>query len=111
MSPSDEVRFANLAALIEENILIVYNYTSVMMQWSVSLTACANIFKEYRDTGMKYKSRVRSRVSNLGDLKNPNLREQVICGNISPAKIATMTTEVIYNIQAYYKQLLLGDGQ
>ena len=108
MSPSDEVRFANLAALIEENILIVYNYT---MQWSVSLTACANIFKEHRDTGMKYKSRVRSRVSNLGDLKNPNLREQVICGNISPAKIATMTTEVTYNIQTYYKQLLLGDGQ
>lgn len=70
VSPSDEVRFANLAALIEENI-----------------------FKEHRDTGMKYKSRVRSRVSNLGDLKNPNLREQVICGNISPAKIATMTTE------------------
>lgn len=76
-----------------------------MMCWSVSLTVGVNIFKEHKDTGMKYKSRVRSRVSNLGDLKNPNLREQVICGNISPARIATMTTEVITNdIRAYYKQ-------
>ena len=56
---------------------------------------CANIFREHKDTGTKYKSRVRSRVSNLGDLKNPNLREQVISGHITPAKIATMTTEVV----------------
>ena len=55
---------------------------------------CVQIFNEHRDTGNKYKSRVRSRVSNLGDLKNPNLRERVICGDIGPAKIATMTTEV-----------------
>ena len=99
MSPSDEVRFANLAALIEENIL--YN---ISLWWSVSLTVCANIFKEHKDTGMKYKSRVRSRVSNLGDLKNPSLREQVICGNISPARIATMTTEVTNHIEAYYNK-------
>lgn len=70
VSPSDEVRFGNLAAIIEDNI-----------------------FREHKDTGTKYKSRVRSRVSNLGDLKNPNLREQVISGHITPAKIATMTTE------------------
>ena len=54
----------------------------------------ANIFKEHRDTGTKYKSRIRSRVSNLGDLKNPNLRERVISGDITPSQIATMTTEV-----------------
>lgn len=65
-----------------------------------SLTISAGIFKEHRDTGMKYKSRVRSRVSNLGDLKNPNLREQVISGHITPAKIAVMTTEV-NSIQVY----------
>ncbi|XP_065890149.1 transcription elongation factor A protein 1-like isoform X2 [Dysidea avara] len=70
VSPSDEIKFNNLAAYIEDNI-----------------------FKEHRDTGIKYKSRVRSRVSNLGDLKNPTLREKVICGDFPPARIATMATE------------------
>jgi len=89
VSPSDEVKFANLAAIIEDNI-----------------------FKEHKDTGTKYKSRVRSRVSNLGDLKNPNLRERVICGDITPARIATMTTEVNI-IQVDHSRLfwLLGNGE
>ena len=60
----------------------------------LSLNCTLDIFKEHRDTGIKYKSRVRSRVSNLGDLKNPTLREKVICGDVPPARIATMTTEV-----------------
>ena len=52
------------------------------------------MFKEFRDTGNKYKQRIRSRVSNLGDLKNPSLRHNVMSGTISTSKIATMTTEV-----------------
>jgi transcription elongation factor S-II len=52
------------------------------------------VFKEFRDTGNKYKQRIRSRVSNLGDLKNPSLRHNVMSGTISSSKIATMTTEV-----------------
>jgi hypothetical protein len=37
---------------------------------------------------------VRSRVSNLGDDKNPELRRRVITGEISPNEIAKMTTMV-----------------
>ncbi|XP_062871218.1 transcription elongation factor A protein 2 isoform X2 [Trichomycterus rosablanca] len=51
------------------------------------------IFKEYKSTDMKYKSRLRSRISNLKDQKNPDLRRNVLCGNISPNSIATMTAE------------------
>jgi transcription elongation factor S-II len=36
---------------------------------------------------------VRSRVFNLKDKKNRELRENVLCGVILPEKIATMTAE------------------
>ncbi|GAA6108464.1 transcription elongation factor A protein 1 isoform X1 [Tachysurus ichikawai] len=42
---------------------------------------------------MKYKNRVRSRISNLKDMKNPNLRRNVLCGNVPPDRIAKMTAE------------------
>lgn len=43
---------------------------------------------------MKYKSRLRSRISNLKDQKNPDLRRNVLAGNISPERIANMSAEV-----------------
>ncbi|XP_051989465.1 transcription elongation factor A protein 1-like isoform X1 [Xyrauchen texanus] len=51
------------------------------------------IFLELKNTDMKYKNRVRSRISNLKDAKNPNLRRNVLCGNVSPDRIAKMTAE------------------
>ncbi|KAJ1076687.1 hypothetical protein K5549_010005 [Capra hircus] len=42
---------------------------------------------------MKYKNRVRSRLSNLKDAKNPGLRRNVLCGAITPQQIAVMTSE------------------
>ncbi|PAA92990.1 hypothetical protein BOX15_Mlig014928g2 [Macrostomum lignano] len=42
---------------------------------------------------MKYKNRIRSRVMNLRDTKNPNLRYCVLMGNISPAQFAKMSAE------------------
>ncbi|XP_067856555.1 transcription elongation factor A protein 1-like isoform X3 [Heptranchias perlo] len=45
------------------------------------------------NTDMKYKNRVRSRIANLKDTKNPNLRKNVLCGNISAEQIARMTAE------------------
>ncbi|NWW49053.1 TCEA3 protein, partial [Pedionomus torquatus] len=44
-------------------------------------------------TDMKYRNRVRSRISNLKDPKNPSLRRNVLCGAISPSLIARMTAE------------------
>ncbi|KAM7411184.1 hypothetical protein PAMA_021254 [Pampus argenteus] len=51
------------------------------------------IFQEFKSTDMKYKSRLRSRISNLKDQKNPDLRRNVLCGNISPQRIACMTAD------------------
>uniref|UniRef100_A0A3B4AVK2 TFIIS central domain-containing protein n=1 Tax=Periophthalmus magnuspinnatus TaxID=409849 RepID=A0A3B4AVK2_9GOBI len=44
-------------------------------------------------TDMKYKNRVRSRISNLKDPKNPGLRKNVLAGNIDLSRIASMTAE------------------
>ncbi|NXJ09468.1 TCEA3 protein, partial [Odontophorus gujanensis] len=52
-----------------------------------------HIFQELKSTDMKYRNRVRSRISNLKDPKNPNLRRNVLCGAITPALIARMTAE------------------
>ncbi|XP_041655576.1 transcription elongation factor A protein 2 [Cheilinus undulatus] len=51
------------------------------------------IYQEFKSTDMKYKNRLRSRISNLKDQKNPDLRRNVLCGNISAKRIACMTAE------------------
>ncbi|XP_053281124.1 transcription elongation factor A protein 2 [Pleuronectes platessa] len=63
----------HLAAQIEEHILY--------------------IFQEFNSTDIKYKTRLRSRISNLKDQKNPDLRRNVLCGSISPQSIARMSAQ------------------
>ncbi|CAL8253334.1 unnamed protein product [Arctogadus glacialis] len=79
----------HLAAQIEDHILFLALFPSLPPSradgWAGSL--------EFRSTDMKYKSRLRSRISNLKDQKNPDLRRNVLCGNISPQQIATMRAE------------------
>ena len=60
----------------------------------IFLTRIIDIFNEFKNTEMKYKNRVRSRVANLKDSKNPKLRESVLIGFIPPERIAVMTAEV-----------------
>ncbi|CAH2221731.1 transcription elongation factor XSII-K1 [Pelobates cultripes] len=52
-----------------------------------------SIYNEMKVTDMKYRNRVRSRISNLKDPKNPNLRRNVLCGVVTPQRIAIMTAE------------------
>ncbi|XP_068934928.1 transcription elongation factor A protein 3 isoform X2 [Petaurus breviceps papuanus] len=52
-----------------------------------------HIYQELKGTDMKYRNRVRSRISNLKDPRNPNLRRNVLCGAISTSLIAKMTAE------------------
>jgi transcription elongation factor S-II len=51
------------------------------------------IFAEFKNTDMRYKNRVRSRVANLKDIKNPTLRSNFLNGAISAARLAKMTPE------------------
>ncbi|XP_078470122.1 transcription elongation factor A protein 1-like [Lampetra planeri] len=52
-----------------------------------------SIFQELPAVDQKYKNRVRSRISNLKDPKNPNLRISVLTGAISASCMAKMTAE------------------
>ncbi|CAL8286827.1 unnamed protein product [Merluccius merluccius] len=52
-----------------------------------------HIYQEIRATDMKYKNRVRSRISNLKDPKNPGLRRNVLAGYIEMTRIASMSAE------------------
>ncbi|XP_034410314.1 transcription elongation factor A protein 3 isoform X7 [Cyclopterus lumpus] len=52
-----------------------------------------HIYQETKATDMKYKNRVRSRISNLKDPKNPGLRRNVLAGSIDLRRIATMSAE------------------
>ncbi|XP_054835926.1 transcription elongation factor A protein 2 [Eublepharis macularius] len=51
------------------------------------------IYQDVKNTDLKYKNRVRSRLSNLKDSKNPDLRKNVLCGVITAEQIAVMTSE------------------
>ncbi|XP_067867599.1 transcription elongation factor A protein 3-like isoform X2 [Heterodontus francisci] len=51
------------------------------------------IYQEFQKTDMKYKNRVRSRISNLKDPKNPNLRKNVLAGATDLLHLARMTAE------------------
>jgi transcription elongation factor S-II len=66
----------------------------------------AAIYKETRDTGMKYRNRIRSRVANLKDSKNPNLRINVLLGIITPERLAVLTAEVCFYLFFVYKSFL-----
>ncbi|XP_044064095.1 transcription elongation factor A protein 3 isoform X22 [Siniperca chuatsi] len=52
-----------------------------------------HIYQDVKATDMKYKNRVRSRISNLKDPKNPGLRRNVLAGSIELSRIATMSAE------------------
>ena len=54
------------------------------------------IFNEMRGTNMKYKNRIRSRVSNLGDEKNPDFIALVLSGKVLPDMVAKMSPEVSF---------------
>lgn len=51
------------------------------------------IYGEFKNTDMKYKNRVRSRVANLKDPKNPSLRGNFVCGAITAQRLAKMSPE------------------
>ncbi|CAF3734639.1 unnamed protein product [Rotaria sp. Silwood1] len=51
------------------------------------------IFKDVKDTTVKYGRRIRSRIFNLRDLNNPDLRTKVLLGSITPERLAVMTTK------------------
>ncbi|WAR23053.1 TCEA1-like protein [Mya arenaria] len=68
------------------------------------------------NTDTKYKNRVRSRVANLKDVKNPELRANVLCGLIPADRMAKMTAEEMASahmndLRAKYTKEAIDDHQ
>lgn len=51
------------------------------------------IFNEFKNTDAKYKNRIRSRIANLKDPKNPKLKENVLIGRLTAEQLAVMTAD------------------
>lgn len=60
------------------------------------------IYQEFKNTDSRYKNRVRSRVANLKDSKNPQLRSNFLAGAITAQKLAVMTAEVSFFLVVKY---------
>ncbi|XP_015604882.1 transcription elongation factor S-II [Cephus cinctus] len=74
------------------------------------------IYAEFKNTDNRYKNRVRSRVANLRDVKNPTLRTNFIVGAISSARLAVMTAEEmasdeIKQLREQFKKEAINDAQ
>lgn len=74
------------------------------------------IYAEFKNTDNRYKNRVRSRVANLRDAKNPNLRMNFVIGAITPARLASMTAEEmasdeIKQLREQFKKEAINDAQ
>lgn len=80
--------------ILSSALFYLLMFSSILFIHVLFLKSKAPIFQELKNTDMKYKNRVRSRIANLKDAKNPNLRKNVLCGNIPPDKFAKMTAEV-----------------
>jgi hypothetical protein len=65
------------------------------------------IFKEFKNTDTKYKNRIRSRVANLKDTKNPNLRINFLQGSVGAARLARMTAEVSQSLNSSVPHLYI----
>ncbi|KAK6325996.1 hypothetical protein J4Q44_G00016400 [Coregonus suidteri] len=72
----------SMAAEIEDHILLTLH---VVLKYFTNW--------EMGATDMKYKNRVRSRISNLKDPKNPGLRRNVLAGGIELRRFAIMSAE------------------
>ncbi|KAK4879455.1 hypothetical protein RN001_007601 [Aquatica leii] len=55
------------------------------------------IYQEFKNTDMRYKNRIRSRIANLKDAKNPTLRTNFRIGAITASRLAVMTAEEMAN--------------
>lgn len=74
------------------------------------------IFNEFRNTDTKYKNRIRSRVANLKDPKNPNLRMNYLIGALPATRLAVMTAEELASdemkqVRDKFKKEAINDAQ
>ncbi|TMS11103.1 Transcription elongation factor A protein 3 [Larimichthys crocea] len=82
-----------LAAALRTDTYVLTKYKDCTVELCSNILQKKHSHTEIKATDMKYKNRVRSRISNLKDPKNPGLRRNVLAGNIELSRIASMSAE------------------
>ncbi|EDO32793.1 predicted protein [Nematostella vectensis] len=90
---TDESVRGKCREMIVNSLQVQGEFEAVTKPEEVAAACEQLIFEEFKDTNVKYKQRIRSRVNNLRDPKNPMLKVRVLGGEISPARLAVMTSE------------------
>ncbi|CAH8590719.1 unnamed protein product [Schistosoma turkestanicum] len=92
LTTTDQVRLkarAMLQSALESGSIPSGSYESEFLAIRIE----SSIYDLFNNTDPKYKQRVRTRVMNLRDSNNPNLRINVLMGHVNPDKLASMTSE------------------
>ncbi|PSN41752.1 Transcription elongation factor S-II [Blattella germanica] len=69
------------------------------------------IYQEFKNTDMRYKNRIRSRVANLKDSKNPGLRMNFLVGVINATRLAEMASDEMKNLRDKFTKEAINDAQ
>lgn len=88
-----EVEVTKKPKLVEQNASEVGNEEALPSPQSLASKIEAELFKLFGGVNKKYKEKGRSLLFNLKDRNNPELRERVMSGEISPERLCAMSAE------------------
>ncbi|XP_009590166.1 uncharacterized protein LOC107817439 [Nicotiana tabacum] len=90
---ADFLQDAEKANLFDEGVVGDEGEHAKSSPQDIALKVEAELFKLFGGVNKKYKEKGRSLLFNLKDRSNPELRERVMSGEISPEKLCSMTAE------------------
>ncbi|XP_059658054.1 uncharacterized protein LOC132304408 [Cornus florida] len=93
LAETKEVQVAKKPKLVHENVGAARGEQAVQSPQNLAFKIEAELFKLFGGVNKKYKEKGRSLLFNLKDRSNPELRERVISGEISPERLCSMTAE------------------
>ncbi|XP_043702006.1 death-inducer obliterator 1-like isoform X2 [Telopea speciosissima] len=92
-SETMEGHSAKRPKLVDEEVCVHSSELKPLSPETLAFKIEAELFKLYGGVNKKYKEKGRSLLFNLKDRSNPELRERVISGEISPERLCSMTAE------------------
>ncbi|XP_057959373.1 uncharacterized protein LOC131151907 isoform X2 [Malania oleifera] len=93
MAKPKEIQAPQKQKLVGEEVVEEVRGKAVQSPQTLAFEIESELFKLFGGVNKKYKEKGRSLLFNLKDRSNPELRERVIAGEISPKRLCSMTAE------------------
>lgn len=93
ISELNEVENSTKSEVMDEDATIYEKEKTIQSPESLALEIESELFKLFGGVNKKYKEKGRSLLFNLKDRNNPELRERVMSGEITPDRLCSMTAE------------------